>query len=86
MIINLQKTPFDQVAAVRIFGKTDDVMGRLMNELGINTFDQETDKLFEWEPAPDPPKKIKLMKKGHVGAVLVAGAIALLGVFLYSSQ
>lgn len=35
VIINLQKTPFDSLASIRIFGKTDDVMKLLMEELNI---------------------------------------------------
>lgn len=35
VIVNLQKTPADHVAAVRIFAKTDEVMEGVMKELGI---------------------------------------------------
>jgi hypothetical protein len=32
-VVNLQKTPVDHLAAVRIFGKTDEVMEGVMKEL-----------------------------------------------------
>ncbi|GAQ81454.1 hypothetical protein KFL_000800315 [Klebsormidium nitens] len=36
VIVNLQKTPADELAAVCIFGKTDEVMEGVMRELGID--------------------------------------------------
>merc|ERR1719300_1965136 len=35
VIVNLQKTPLDHVASIRIFAKIDDVMVPLMKELGL---------------------------------------------------
>merc|ERR1711879_73407 len=35
VIVNLQKTPLDNVASIRIFAKIDDVMVPLMKELGL---------------------------------------------------
>jgi NAD+-dependent protein deacetylase sirtuin 6 len=53
VIINLQKTPFDSLASIRIFAKTDDVMRMLMEELHIHRFDVETDLIDTWDPHPD---------------------------------
>lgn len=36
VICNLQKTPYDSDACLRIFGKTDDVMKLVMQELGLD--------------------------------------------------
>lgn len=35
VIVNLQKTPYDSLAGVRVFAKTDDFMQRLMDKLGV---------------------------------------------------
>merc|ERR1712154_657044 len=35
VIVNLQKTPLDDVCSLRIFAKIDDVMAPLMKELGL---------------------------------------------------
>ena len=37
VIVNLQKTPLDDIAALRLFGKTDAVMEQLARLLGIST-------------------------------------------------
>jgi len=49
VIINLQKTPYDSLAAIRIFGRTDKVMNLLMQQLGISTFDVKTDIFTTWD-------------------------------------
>ena len=47
--MNLQKTPYDDLAAVRIFAKTDLFMQELMKELGITDFNQDKDILDTWD-------------------------------------
>jgi len=49
VIVNLQKTPYDQMASVRLFCTTDCFMELLMKELNIKKFDQETDCKGEWD-------------------------------------
>jgi NAD-dependent SIR2 family protein deacetylase len=53
ILVNLQKTPYDNLAAIRIFTKTDTFMNLLMQELGINEFDMITDKRLEWDPVDE---------------------------------
>ena len=48
VIVNLQKTPYDNLASIRIFAKTDQFMEILMEELAIKEFDRETDILNTW--------------------------------------
>ncbi len=52
VIVNLQKTPYDQLAAVRIFAKTDVFMKVLLTQLGIdpNKIDTVTDTKINWDP------------------------------------
>jgi len=49
VLVNLQKTPYDNLATIRIFTKTDIFMDLLMHELGIIEFDMKTDKRLEWD-------------------------------------
>ena len=35
VIVNLQKTPFDHAAAVRVFARTDDFFALLLEEMGL---------------------------------------------------
>lgn len=49
VLVNLQKTPYDNLAKVRIFTKTDLFMNLLMTELGLVEFDRTTDKRTEWD-------------------------------------
>jgi len=51
VIINLQKTPLDQLCAIRIFAKTDQVMKKLMQKLGVKTHEY-VDSLVEDDRAP----------------------------------
>jgi len=50
IIVNLQKTPYDDAAAVRIFAKTDNFMHILMEELGNIEVDCTTDLINTWDP------------------------------------
>lgn len=36
MIVNLQRTPMDHLASLRIYGKCDDVIKLLMSKLGLD--------------------------------------------------
>jgi len=49
VLVNLQKTPYDNLATVRIFTKTDVFMNLLMTELKLVEFDMATDKRLEWD-------------------------------------
>ena len=49
VIVNLQKTPYDQFCAIRIFAKTDTFMKILMEELGILQFDRSFDSLEQMD-------------------------------------
>eukprot|EP01105_Mastigella_eilhardi_P023254 TRINITY_DN5831_c0_g1_i1.p1 TRINITY_DN5831_c0_g1~~TRINITY_DN5831_c0_g1_i1.p1 ORF type:complete len:567 (-),score=145.91 TRINITY_DN5831_c0_g1_i1:119-1819(-) len=49
IIVNLQSTPYDMLAAVRIYARTDVFTEALMAELNIDAdFDQSTDMLALW--------------------------------------
>ncbi|KAH3756431.1 silent information regulator family protein [Pelomyxa schiedti] len=48
IIINLQNTPYDHVASVRVFARTDRFMQYLMSQLGITEFDMTTDVVSTW--------------------------------------
>ena len=50
VIVNLQKTPYDCLAALRIFATTDRTMEALMQRLNITEFDRSTDILSTWDP------------------------------------
>eukprot|EP00026_Physarum_polycephalum_P006558 Phypoly_transcript_06606.p1 GENE.Phypoly_transcript_06606~~Phypoly_transcript_06606.p1 ORF type:complete len:471 (+),score=53.51 Phypoly_transcript_06606:323-1735(+) len=54
VVVNLQKTPYDDVAAVRIFAKTDVFAKALMEELALSSFDTLTDAVLQWDPPTDP--------------------------------
>uniref|UniRef100_A0A6B2LCP3 Regulatory protein SIR2 homolog 7 n=1 Tax=Arcella intermedia TaxID=1963864 RepID=A0A6B2LCP3_9EUKA len=49
VIVNLQKTPYDNVAAVRVFARTDVFMRKLMEEMKEEEFDRETDLRETWD-------------------------------------
>jgi len=49
VIVNLQKTPYDNLASVRLFCKTDTFMKMLMDDLDITKFDMETDCREQWD-------------------------------------
>eukprot|EP01106_Pelomyxa_sp_JSP_P007200 TRINITY_DN2186_c0_g1_i9.p1 TRINITY_DN2186_c0_g1~~TRINITY_DN2186_c0_g1_i9.p1 ORF type:complete len:349 (+),score=121.67 TRINITY_DN2186_c0_g1_i9:120-1049(+) len=53
IIVNLQPTPYDHIASVRVFARTDHFMFLLMETLQIVKFDRETDCVASWSP-PDP--------------------------------
>eukprot|EP00026_Physarum_polycephalum_P006426 Phypoly_transcript_06468.p1 GENE.Phypoly_transcript_06468~~Phypoly_transcript_06468.p1 ORF type:complete len:554 (+),score=76.17 Phypoly_transcript_06468:75-1736(+) len=53
IIVNLQKTPYDSAASVRIYAKTDVFMNLLLEELGVNELDTATDKITTWDPPTD---------------------------------
>jgi len=52
VIVNLQKTPYDSLADIRIFAKTDETLRLLMEELGYS-FDTQCDRILEWDPKPE---------------------------------
>eukprot|EP01111_Echinosteliopsis_oligospora_P013355 TRINITY_DN4772_c0_g1_i1.p1 TRINITY_DN4772_c0_g1~~TRINITY_DN4772_c0_g1_i1.p1 ORF type:complete len:560 (+),score=103.12 TRINITY_DN4772_c0_g1_i1:354-2033(+) len=85
IIVNLQKTPYDSVADVRIYCKTDIFMQMLMQELGIADFDRSYDCISTWdEPTPDvllPPhvrRRIAAQDKRRKQFIISATAIAAL--------
>jgi len=49
VIVNLQKTPYDHLASVRLFCTTDCFMELIMKELNITKFDQKTDCKDKWD-------------------------------------
>jgi len=51
VVINLQKTPLDGLCSVRIFAKTDEVMTKLMEKLGLSIHDY-VDSLKDDSRAP----------------------------------
>lgn len=46
VIVNLQKTPLDKYADIRIYGKCDDVMGRLMEKLNLSVPEFQLNRYF----------------------------------------
>lgn len=54
VIVNLQKTQYDDKSKIRVFARTDEFMTRLMKALGETKFDQEFDLLI---PSTTEPKK-----------------------------
>lgn len=51
VIVNLQQTPYDELTALRIFAKLDDVMKLLASELGISDMVKPMDHVHEPECA-----------------------------------
>ncbi|KAH3767829.1 silent information regulator family protein [Pelomyxa schiedti] len=49
VIVNLQNTPYDKLAAVRVFARTDTFMKALLTALEITEFDQQTDCIQQWD-------------------------------------
>jgi len=49
VIVNLQKTPFDSMSSVRIFGKTDEILLGLCRELGLGDVTEIRD--IEMDPS-----------------------------------
>lgn len=49
VIVNLQQTPCDSLATVRVFAKTDVFMAALMQALKIQWFDTKYDARRDWE-------------------------------------
>jgi len=49
VIVNLQKTPYDHLASVRLFCTTDSFMELIMKELNITKFDLKTDCKDKWD-------------------------------------
>lgn len=43
VLVNIQKTPYDEETTLKVYAKTDDFMKLLMHELGIEQFDQTYD-------------------------------------------
>jgi hypothetical protein len=43
IIVNLQRTPYDEFATLKVHAKTDEFMFALMKELGIEQFDVQYD-------------------------------------------
>jgi len=65
VIVNLQKTPSDGAATVRVFAKTDVFMQILMEELHLSDFDTTTDVQSTWDPSESEARKSffsKIMK------------------------
>ena len=53
VIVNLQKTPYDKDCAVRIWGRTDDVMVQLMAELGLEIPQWQPTRYLQMEESQD---------------------------------
>jgi NAD-dependent SIR2 family protein deacetylase len=49
VIVNLQKTPMDQYAALVIHGKCDDVMNRVMKKLNLEIPEWRLQRRFQVE-------------------------------------
>jgi NAD-dependent SIR2 family protein deacetylase len=49
VIVNLQKTPYDHLAGVRLFCTTDCFMELLMKQLNIKQWDQKADCKGQWD-------------------------------------
>jgi hypothetical protein len=47
VLVNMQRTPVDDLTNVRIYARMDEFFRVLMGELGIDRFDTETDILEE---------------------------------------
>jgi len=65
-IVNLQRTPYDNVASAKIYAKTDDFMVALMKELNLTNFDTTYDHckfLVEKEMEEEEKKKSDRIKK-----------------------
>jgi NAD-dependent SIR2 family protein deacetylase len=52
VIVNLQATPSDDLATVRVFAKVDAFMHALMDALGYTDFDQQSDARPTWAEQP----------------------------------
>jgi len=82
-IVNLQRTPYDSVATLHVFGKTDQFMELLMKELGKEQFDQEYDHVQVLKQIEnDALKKNKHQQQNtlllSVGAILGFASVVLL--------
>jgi hypothetical protein len=53
VIVNLQRTPYDHLATIRVFGKCDEFMRLVMQELEIGDFDHESDCIGDWDAKDD---------------------------------
>ncbi|KAG9287757.1 hypothetical protein G9A89_017352 [Geosiphon pyriformis] len=69
VIVNLQKTPLDSIATLRIFARTDEVLVGLLKELGLDGIDEIRD--LKMEPSfndmlimPNATRKIEPLKLG----------------------
>eukprot|EP00947_MAST-08B_sp_MAST-8B-sp1_P003039 g3039.t1 len=67
VIINLQQTPYDDEAALRIFGKVDDVMELLAAELGIEAMVKPMDHVHVPVPRSRAQKAQKAQGHGSEG-------------------
>jgi NAD+-dependent protein deacetylase sirtuin 6 len=76
VIINLQKTPYDSLASIRIFAKCDDVMRMLMEELTIYEFSVTTDIIDTWDPKPQSEHK-KERDPGIMKDIVVWSSLAI---------
>ena len=85
IIVNLQRTPYDEAATLRVFSKTDLFMHLLMKHLGIETFDTEYDAItiMRQQIAAEERKRFirKLIMGTVVGVAVAATAFALRGRF-----
>lgn len=84
-IVNLQRTPYDEFATVKLHAKTDDFMHALMMELNETSFDTTYDLcvvMFEKETAAAKSRRIKLV----TGAVVAAAMLVSLGVAVWKKR
>ncbi|PRP86710.1 putative LRR receptor-like serine/threonine-protein kinase [Planoprotostelium fungivorum] len=74
-IVNLQKTPFDDVANAVVHEKTDKFMEALMHELGISDFDRSYDHtllLLQKEVEEEQRERRKWIAAASVGVAIIA--------------
>jgi len=74
VVVNLQKTPYDRMSAVRVFARTDNFMRALMEALEIgDNFDRSFDAIYDWQKleaqrAKDKKDKEKAKEKKKGGS------------------
>jgi hypothetical protein len=70
VIVNLQKTPFDDKSKIRVFAKTDDFMKLLMEELELTEFDTTFDansKMEKVETVQHSEEEINRKLEKYIG-------------------
>lgn len=78
-IVNLQRTPYDEFATLKIYAKTDDFMLALMQELGHTDFDQTYDHCVTLAQL----ERRATVKKWFYRTVRAAAGLAIIGGLSY---